>query len=56
VDVRVSSPLQGDSTIAQMARLQGMMGEVRWESGLLQATYVKHAGGWAMTSLDYRTA
>lgn len=54
VDVRVSRPLQGDSTIAQMARLQGMMGEVRWESGLLEATYVKHAGRWMVASLDYR--
>lgn len=56
VDVRISTPLQGDSTAAQMARLQGMMGEVRWESGLLQATYVKRAGRWMMASLDYRAA
>lgn len=56
VDVRITSPLQGDSTAAQMARLQGMMGAVRWESGVLEAAYVKADGRWMMASLDYRSA
>lgn len=55
VDVRITIPLLGDSTAAQMARLQGMTGAVRWESGVLEASYVKADGRWMMASLDYRS-
>lgn len=54
VDVRLSRPLQVDCTIAQMARLQGQMAEVRWESGELEASYVKQGGLWKMASLLHR--
>jgi hypothetical protein len=53
VDVKVSSPLEGDSTIAQMARFQGMLADVHWESGRLQARYVKARGKWQVAALDY---
>lgn len=49
-------PVQGDSTIAQMARLQGMLADVRWESGWLQARYVKTGGRWQIAALEYLTS
>ena len=55
VDVRVVRPLQGDCTIAQMARLQGQLGDLRWESGLLEVRYVLQEGRWLIEALDYRT-
>lgn len=56
VDVRVCSPLLGDSTAAQMARLQGMLGDVHWESGLIEAGYVKTDGQWRIQTLRYRAS
>lgn len=56
VDVRVCSPLLGNSTAAQMARLQGMAGDVRWEAGLIEARYVKDAGQWRIEALRYRAS
>jgi hypothetical protein len=53
VDVKIGMPLQGDSTIAQMARLQGMLADVRWEAGRLQARYVKSGGRWQIAALEY---
>jgi hypothetical protein len=55
VDVQVATPLDGDSTAAQMARLQGMFGDVRWEAGRLEACYEKTRGQWRMTELTYVT-
>lgn len=56
VDVQVISPLRGDCTIAQMARMQGQMGDMRWESGLLEASYVRRDGRWLMDGLAYRVS
>ncbi|MBX5462646.1 MAG: nuclear transport factor 2 family protein [Steroidobacteraceae bacterium] len=53
VDVQVNTPLQGDCTAAQMARLQGQMADCRWESGRLEASYVKTRGEWKIASLRY---
>lgn len=53
VEVELSTPLQPDSTAAQMARLQGFMATRRWESGRFEAEYVKARGQWKMTSLTY---
>lgn len=55
VDVRVGRPLQGDCTLAQMARLQGQLEDMHWESGVLEARYMRHEGGWVMQALVYRT-
>jgi hypothetical protein len=52
-EVQISTPLQGDCTAAQMARLQGQMAERRWESGRFDARYVKVQGLWKMASLRY---
>jgi len=53
VDVQVNTPLQDDCTAAQMARLQGQMADCRWESGRLEASYVKTRGEWKIASLSY---
>jgi SnoaL-like domain len=53
VDVELSKPLQGDSTAAQMARLQGQMADRRWEAGRFSAQYEKIRGQWQIASLRY---
>jgi hypothetical protein len=52
-EVHISIPLQGDSTAAQMARLQGQMADRRWESGRFEVQYVKVQGLWKMAALRY---
>jgi hypothetical protein len=52
-DVELSSPLSADSTLAQMARLQGQMAERHWQAGRFEARYVKIAGGWKMAALRF---
>lgn len=56
VDVQLSTPLQDDCTVAQMARLQGQMADCRWETGRLEAKYVKTRGEWKIASLTYLPA
>ncbi|MDR2216220.1 MAG: nuclear transport factor 2 family protein [Nevskiaceae bacterium] len=53
VDVAIGTPLQGDCTAAQMARLQGLLAERRWEAGRLQARYVKRGEDWKLAVLEY---
>lgn len=53
VDVQVATPLEGDCTAAQMARLQGLCDSVRWESGRLREHYEKHEGQWRLASREY---
>jgi SnoaL-like domain len=52
-EVELSNPLQGDSTVAQMARLQGQVAYRRWEAGRFDAQYVKIRGEWKIASLRY---
>jgi hypothetical protein len=54
VDVALGTPLPGDSTVAQMARLQGQVASHHWESGRIEARYVKSEGQWKIASLDYQ--
>lgn len=56
VDVKVGTPLEGDSTPAQMARLQGMLADVHWESGMLHGSYVKVEGAWQLAGLRFEAA
>lgn len=56
VDVKTGMALEGDSTIVQMARLQGHLGQVQWESGRLEARYEKAEGEWRMTAVSYTAA
>ena len=51
--VQISTPLQSDSTLAQMARLQGQMAAHRWESGRFDGQYVKAQGQWRILDLRY---
>jgi hypothetical protein len=53
VDVKVGTPLDGEFTAAQMARLQGMLADVRWESGQLHAQYVRSGDHWQVESVSY---
>jgi hypothetical protein len=53
VDVKLATPLEGDSTVAQMARLQGQFADQRWEAGRLQARYEKHGGQWQLAAVEY---
>jgi uncharacterized protein (TIGR02246 family) len=55
-EVELSSPLPGDSTLAQMARLQGQVAERHWESGRFEARYVKRAGSWKMAALRFTSS
>jgi hypothetical protein len=52
-EVELCTPLQGDCTAAQMARLQGLVASRRWETGRFEASYVKTRGQWEMVSVDY---
>jgi hypothetical protein len=55
-EVELCTPLEGDSTIAQMARLQGHVATRRRESGRFDASYVKTRGQWQMESVSYARA
>jgi hypothetical protein len=54
-EVELSSPLPMDSTLAQMARLQGQVAERRWEAGRFDARYVRIEGRWKLAALRYST-
>jgi hypothetical protein len=55
-EVELCTPLQDDCTAAQMARLQGLMANRRWESGRFEASYEKSRGQWRMTAVSYTRA
>jgi hypothetical protein len=54
--VELSSPLPTDSTLAQMARLQGQVAERHWEAGRFDARYLKIEGCWKIAALRYSAA
>ncbi len=54
VDAAVGSPLLGDSTVAQMARMQGQVADHHWESGRFHARYAKTHGQWRLETVDYQ--
>jgi hypothetical protein len=56
VDVKTGALMEGDSTLAQMARLQGQLTDVHWESGTLLATYSRTLGDWRIAALQYHPA
>jgi hypothetical protein len=53
VDVAIGVPLRDDCTAAQMARLQGQLADRYWESGHLDAEYVRSGTGWQLATLRY---
>ncbi|MDB6010884.1 MAG: hypothetical protein JWL65_3134 [Gammaproteobacteria bacterium] len=54
-EVELCTPLQGDCTVAQMARLQGHVADRRWETGRFEAQYIQTRGQWRMVSLSYQS-
>jgi hypothetical protein len=54
--IQVGAPMTGDSSLLEMARLQGE-GIVRWwESGICEASFVKAGESWKIRRLEYRAA
>jgi hypothetical protein len=49
-EVELTSPLPTDSTLAQMARLQGQVAERHWEAGRFEARYLKTEGQWQIAA------
>jgi hypothetical protein len=56
VDVQVATPLEGNSTLVQMARLQGMHATLHWEAGRLAARYERSRGVWKLAEVAYTAA
>jgi SnoaL-like domain len=55
-EVELCTPLEGDCTAAQMARLQGQTDTRRWERGRFEGSYVRARGEWTTEALSYRAA
>jgi recombinational DNA repair ATPase RecF len=54
--VQLATPMRGNGTLQQMARLQGQS-EQQWsESGVYTAQYVKLDGKWKISSLSFHKA
>jgi hypothetical protein len=56
--IQVGAPMQSESSLVQMARLQGE-GIVKWcESGIYELAYTKcrKDGSWKITKLEYRVS
>ena len=56
VEAEVCTPIQGDCTAAQMARLQGNVASRHWESGRFEMKLAKTQGNWKIVSLAYERA
>jgi len=54
--VQVGAPIESNSTLVQMARLQGEGILKWWEGGVYELAYVKDINGnWKIKKLEYRT-
>jgi hypothetical protein len=51
VTVEIASELEGDETLVQMARLQGNAADIRSESRVLIAEYVRREGAWSVAKV-----
>jgi len=52
--MQVGTPMAGDSSLVQMARLQGEGIVKWWEGGVQHVHYVKEGKGWKIKRLEYR--
>jgi hypothetical protein len=52
--IQVGAPMTGDSSLVEMARLQGEGIVSWWESGIHEASYVKKDNTWQIRKLVYR--
>lgn len=55
--IQVGMPIESESSLAGMARLQGEGVRTWWEGGAYHVSYVRDAatGGWLIDRLEYRT-
>jgi hypothetical protein len=53
--IRVGIPLGPESTLVQMARLQGQGIVHWWESGICKSSYVRVGDVWKIRKIEYRT-
>jgi hypothetical protein len=53
--MRVGTPMDSESTLVQMARLQGQGIVHWWESGICVNSYVKMGDVWKIKRIDYQT-
>ncbi|HTY61863.1 MAG TPA: nuclear transport factor 2 family protein [Acidobacteriota bacterium] len=52
--MQVGEPMTGNSSLVDMARLQGGGIVKWWEGGICEASYVKVGGSWKIRRLEYR--
>ena len=52
--IQVGAPMTGDSSLVEMARLQGQGVVQWWEGGIQEASYVREGGAWKIKRLEYR--
>ena len=52
--IQVGAPMTGDSSLVEMARLQGEGIVHWWESGIHEVSYVKSDNTWKIRKLEYR--
>jgi len=53
--IQVGAPIDSDSTLVKMARLQGEGIRKWWEAGVYEVSYVKDIKGWKIERLEYKT-
>jgi hypothetical protein len=54
--IQVGEPMTANSSLVEMARLQGEGIVKWWEGGIYEAAYVKLGESWRIKRLEYRTA
>jgi hypothetical protein len=54
--MQVGEPMTGNSSLVEMARLQGEGIVKWWEGGIYEASYVKVGESWKIKRLEYRAA
>jgi len=52
--IQVGAPMTGESSLVEMARLQGEGIVYWWESGIYEVSYVKKDNAWKIRKLEYR--
>jgi hypothetical protein len=52
--MQVGEPMTGNTSLVEMARLQGEGIVKWWEGGTCEASYVKAGKGWKISRLEYR--
>ena len=54
--MQVGAPMTGDSSLVEMARLQGGGIVKWWEGGTCEASYIKTGESWKIKRIEYRAA